>query len=320
MNEIIRAYRVYKDTKKENARCRAINDSNMNLVLQIEAGGRSWLLKHADPWIRKYPDIAAPACRTKHEAHFYQYLVCDTDIQEYMPHLLGYNSQENVLVLEFLESAHSGMGLYKKDIAGISQNTSVQVLQYLGKLHTKKPIACIDWTNKALRALNHAHIFSIPLEENHNLDKFCHGLQKASQAFRQDSNIKKRFEELGSLYLADSSYSLLHGDLYPGSLLLQGKKVFVIDPEFCFVGPAEFDVGVYLAHHLILGGPVKDLALLSNIYQEEANHSLDLNLLRGFCGSEIIRRLLGVARLPISWSLSRYQTMLDLGKQLCLQN
>ncbi|MDQ1337248.1 MAG: 5-methylthioribose kinase [Campylobacterota bacterium] len=44
------------------------------------------------------------------------------------------------------------------------------------------------------------------------------------------------------------SDALLHGDLHTGSIMINEKETYVIDPEFAFVGPFGFDVGALLAN------------------------------------------------------------------------
>ena len=68
-----------------------------------------------------------------------------------------------------------------------------------------------------------------------------------ARALQADACYVGIVRELGALYLQDGT-SLLHGDYFPGSWLQTAAGVRVIDPEFCFFGPPEFDVGVLLAH------------------------------------------------------------------------
>jgi 5-methylthioribose kinase len=44
------------------------------------------------------------------------------------------------------------------------------------------------------------------------------------------------------------SDALLHGDLHTGSIMINDKETYVIDPEFAFVGPFGFDIGALLAN------------------------------------------------------------------------
>ena len=73
----------------------------------------------------------------------------------------------------------------------------------------------------------------------------------------------------------------------------------MIDPEFCFFGPAEFEIGVMLAHlylvrqsESILRGAVEGYRILAPLNQ---------SLTRQFAGVEIIRRLVGLSQLPLPY-------------------
>ena len=113
-----------------------------------------------------------------------------------------------------------------------------------------------------LRRLNHEHIFSIPLLEPPTvaLDDVCVGLDQASRDVRSDPSIRVAMSRLGEIYLAGQSdpsaeRRLLHGDFYPGSWLRTDAGFRVIDPEFCFAGPVEFDLGVLSAHRIFCQSP-----------------------------------------------------------------
>ena len=67
--------------------------------------------------------------------------------------------------------------------------------------------------------------------------------------------------KVGDIYLSDDGGVLLHGDYYPGSWLKTDAGFRVIDPEFCFLGPPEFDLGVLAAHWIFCGGPTDRSAI-----------------------------------------------------------
>jgi 5-methylthioribose kinase len=105
---------------------------------------------------------------------------------------------------------------------------------------------------------------------------------------------------LGEKYLKKGT-KLLHGDFYPGSWLKTASGLKVIDPEFSFLGDAEFDLGVMIAH---LKMAKFDSIQIDEIVKEYTNRStLDLNLLAQYTGVEILRRLIGLAQLPLKLEL-----------------
>jgi 5-methylthioribose kinase len=72
--------------------------------------------------------------------------------------------------------------------------------------------------------------------------------------------------------------------------------VMIIDPEFAFPAPPEFDVGVLIAHLTMAGFEQPEIMMLLRSYVTPPRFSYPLAL--ASAGMEIIRRLLGVAQLP----------------------
>jgi len=123
-----------------------------------------------------------------------------------------------------------------------------------------------------MRALNHEHIFVYPyLDVNGmDLDTILPGLQGVANKVKANSSLKKVFDELGNLYLSDGDY-LLHGDYFPGSWLKTEDGIKIIDPEFCFFGPIEFEIGVIVTHLKMADQPVAIIQRALSLYDEEIN-------------------------------------------------
>src|SRR5262249_23163329 len=74
--------------------------------------------------------------------------------------------------------------------------------------------------------------------------------------------------------------------------------VHIIDPEFCFRGEREIDVGCAVAH-LALGRQSPETARrFLDAY--EAAATCDAPAVACYAAMEIVRRLIGVAQLPIA--------------------
>jgi 5-methylthioribose kinase len=101
-----------------------------------------------------------------------------------------------------------------------------------------------------MRKLNHEHIFDVPLRADRPLsemlERITPGLDGVAEGFRRDREFHETVKTLGRRYLEREGASLIHGDLFPGSLLRASTgEVRVIDPEFSFCGDPEFDIGVF---------------------------------------------------------------------------
>jgi len=143
-----------------------------------------------------------------------------------------------------------------------------------------------------------------------DLDAWEPGLSRAAEQLQHDEPLAARAGEIGRRYLADGP-CLLHGDLFPGSFLRSDSGIFAIDPEFAYCGDAEFDIGVWLAHLALAdqGGEASERFLAP--YREAAGgETLDPKLLADYAGCEVIRRLIGIAQLPIPASSNGWRAAL----------
>ena len=102
---------------------------------------------------------------------------------------------------------------------------------------------------------------------------------------------------------------MIHGDFYPGSFLETDDGVYVIDAEFAHLGRPEFDIGVLMAHLLMSRASEKRILQIDTDYAKPPG--FDTLLARQFCYVEIIRRIIGIAQLPLSLTLDERSRILD---------
>jgi len=281
---------------------------NMNRTLRAYLDdGSSMILKQSVDHVAKYPDIAAPIARIDVEAAFYAAIAPHTKLAVNTPQLIGFDAANHLLAMQDLGSGSDLTDMYPGN-EGEGQLT-VEILRpivsWLSDLHAISPPKHFP-ANEEMRALNHAHIFRIPLNaETHAQLASVLGphVSKIAGQITNNRELRARAEELGSLYLGRTSglsqKVLLHGDFYPASWLRSDDgSISIIDPEFAFVGPAEFDIGVLMAHLYFVGLDRSAVSAALENYRSPIN--FQLALAERFAGMEIIRRLLGVAQLPLS--------------------
>ncbi len=272
---------------------------NMNYIVRVTTNKRTFILKQSRPWVEKYPAIAAPFDRALVEAEFYR-SVSHSGAALYMPKFHWVDEGSRILCLEDLGRLGDFTNVYEG--VPIGRREQEQLCLFLSFLHGSKS----RLSNRDMKVLNHFHIFVFPFQQENglDLDRLTPGLEAIAQTVKRNAALRRRTAELGELYLAEGGL-LLHGDYFPGSWLRVTNGVKVIDPEFAFGGPREFDLGVMLAHLMISGVRDVEAALGSYHYWKD----LDEGLMRGFAGVEILRRLFGVAQLPIRFDLDRKQTL-----------
>ena len=295
-------------------------DGNMNCVVRVTTSKRrSFIVKQSRPWVERYPDIAAPHDRIIEEARFYQAVAGTERIAHKMPKLLAFDAAARTIVLQDLGAARDPMDVYRVD-GHFDKETIRELCDWLTALHEVE-VSSGSFLNTEMRQLNHEHIFTLPLSTSNSLrlDEFTVGLSQAARRLQQNSRYVAKTLHLGEIYLGNApspTKSLLHGDFFPGSWLDSDRGLRVIDPEFSFFGPPEFDVGVLLAHLYLSRQSQEIIHTVGRDYV--ADDRFDWQLADQFAGVEIMRRLIGVAQLPIQASLEVKQALLALSERLVL--
>ena len=286
-------------------------EGNMNVVFRVITDRRTFILKQARPYVQKYPQVAAPIERIGVEAQFYKLISTNETLSNFSPNLIGYDADNFLLALEDLGDGADFTFLYQpgQTLATPALESLMQFLSALHRIQAGPAMATFP-DNRAMRLLNHEHIFNFPFRHDtvFDLDTVQPGLQALSLPYKNNETLKSKIAQLGDVYLQPGPV-LIHGDYYPGSWLTVSGGTKVIDPEFGFFGRAEFDLGVMLAHLKLAqqGSVVQERAL--SLYQSPTD--FDPALMRAFIGTEILRRLLGLAQLPVSLSLAQKEALLE---------
>lgn len=291
-------------------------EGNMNCVVRVTTDQRTFILKQARPWVEKYPQIAAPWDRALAEVRFFRAVEAAPLVAKWLPRILWVDEGSRILALEDLGAASDLSGIYRGEFF-LSEDEVASLSGFLGHLHAV-PIEASErdgFANRAMRVLNHEHIFRFPLDPANglSLDGITPGLAAAAAGLQEDSGYSQAVTVLGGRYLTDGA-TLLHGDFFPGSILRTANGLRVIDPEFGFLGNAEFDVGVFYAHLLLSGHEAETAESVWAAYAGGTHFSR--RLARGYAGAEIMRRLIGVAQLPLRADLAQKQALLAVSREL----
>ncbi|MDE3132840.1 MAG: phosphotransferase [Acidobacteriota bacterium] len=292
-------------------------EGNMNLTLRVDTGVRTMIVKQGRPWVEKYPAIPAPPDRTAIEADWYALVERVPRVAARMPRLLGVDRDARVLALSDLGPAADFLGLYGDE--ELQPGHADALIDWMADLHRafEGDQQAASRRNRAMRELNHEHIFEVPLRAGNglDLDAITPGLRDLAAELRSDQRLTEEIRSVGQLYLAEGR-TLLHGDYYPGSWL-QGPQPWVIDPEFGFYGHPEFDLGVMLAHLHLADQPSALTHRCLERYRDQV--TVEMRWVAGFAGVEVIRRLLGVAQLPLSLDLAAKRRLLAHARNQVLE-
>ena len=168
-------------------------EGNMNRTLRAtldntaEGSPVTLILKQSVPFVAKYPQIAAPQDRLDVEASFYGVAAASADVQRYMPKMLHYDNESNIMCLEDLGDGADMTAGYSRTGDVFNAQDRQALMKWLEYLH------CIDldtsgkrdaFANMEMRYLNATHIFDLPLAKDNgiDLDGFTSNLQKVAAA------------------------------------------------------------------------------------------------------------------------------------------
>ncbi|MEX2513595.1 MAG: phosphotransferase [Cyclobacteriaceae bacterium] len=281
-------------------------EGNMNVVIWVLTNKKSFILKQSRPYVAKYPQVPAPQHRIGIEKSYYETVANHPTLSEMSPKVLEYDPSNWLMALEFFPDCQDLTSIYSGK-QGISPKILGDLTSYLKALHTLKVKDFPE--NLEMKALNHQHIFELPFQKENGLDleKVQKGLRMVSRPIIGNNQLVAIVERLGKRYLSKGNY-LLHGDFYPGSWLKVGNQIKVIDTEFSFLGDREFDLGVMIAHLLMAETEMK---IIDDLLGQYGLEDLDKSLLSGYTGTEILRRLFGLAQLPLKLDLKKKEKLAD---------
>ncbi|WP_437399489.1 phosphotransferase [Flagellimonas lutimaris] len=289
---------------------------NMNFTLRVRTNQGSFIIKQSRAYVEKYPQVPAPVDRSLREAEFYTLIDQYDILKAQMPKLRGVDKENYVLNLEDLGDGIDYSFLYQKE-RYLKESELEEIMAFAVNLHSNIHLGTTDIKipNREMRRLNHEHIFVFPyLQENGlNLDDIIPGLREVGNIFKQDKVLINIVQQLGERYLIDGK-TLLHGDYFPGSWLNTSGGIKIIDPEFCFFGEPEFEIGVTLAHLKLAAQPQTIIDKALKFYMDRA--PLQKELCFQFMATEVLRRILGLAQLPLSLNVEERHTLLQEAKEI----
>ena len=287
-------------------------DGNMNIVLRVKSNKRSFIFKQSRPYVQKFKEIQAPIERINVEYNFYK-SINQIESQRNFPKIIGYVKDHFFMMLEDLGISDDFLDIYIK--RKINKTSIIKLTRILKDIHLCNYDDSYPLNNE-LKKLNHQHIFVLPFMKNNgfSLNSVQPGLEILANTFINKENLKNKSLVIGEKYLKKGK-TLLHGDFYPGSWMQNDNKIFVIDPEFSFVGDLEFDLGVFIAHIIIATQNKKYLNEIISYY----SNSVNIDLVSNYVGIEIIRRLIGLAQLPTNLTLKEKELLLKLSEHLLLK-
>jgi 5-methylthioribose kinase len=239
-------------------RVREVSDGNLNSVFLVRrAPDRPGLaVKQALPWVR-VAGASWPLTprRAEAEARAYDHLTATAP--ELIPAYHGFDPATFTLVME--DVGHLQV-LRTANVAGARPgDVGRSIGSFVGRLafatsdfgmdpEQRKALVAAS-VNPELCRLTEDVVLTEPyLEHEHN--RHVPAVDALVRELRADVDVHVEVSSLKHTFMTKAE-ALLHGDLHSGSVMVGVGRVAVIDPEFSFVGPVGFDLGLFWANAVI---------------------------------------------------------------------
>ncbi len=234
-----------------------IGDGNLNfvyIVRAVDVPKRALILKQAVPYLRIAGE-GYPLSRERMTYEIRSLQIHNALISEHVPDVLYADEAMSVVVMQYLDEhiiMRNGMidAVIYPDFAEHMGKFLAHTLFKTSSLYLESPekrtMMAQFVGNSELCALTETFVFTAPYME-HETNEIDPLIEAEAKALREDDDFKVAM--LGLKYrFMNQSDALLHGDLHTGSIMINAKESYVIDPEFAFFGPFGFDIGALIAN------------------------------------------------------------------------
>lgn len=238
-----------------------IGDGNLNFVFKVssaEDASRSVILKQAVPFLRLVGE-RWPLSRERMTFEIRALQLYKKLVPESVPAIYHSDEAMSVLVMQYLDDH---VVLRRGTIDGIQYpDLATHIGSFLAGTLFKTSAFGMDSIarrelmakfvlNTELCKLTEELVFTFPFMDHES--NYCDGETKnwAIDNIHNDQEYKLSVLELKYKFFNQTD-ALLHGDLHTGSLMVNSKETYVIDPEFAFFGPFGFDVGKIMANAIL---------------------------------------------------------------------
>lgn len=236
---------------KAGIAAREIGDGNLNQVFFVGNEQNSVIIKQALPYLRCAGE-SSPLTLKRMHFETQALLLYNRLVPGLVPKI--YKTDENMalIVMENLNKCEEMRKplVERKKFPNFPDQISTflaTVLFQTSDLYLtgpeKKKLQA-DYINPDLCKMQEDFVFTNPFMESPD-NHWNPVIDSEVKAVRSDSELKIAIAEIKEGYMTHAQ-AVIHNDLHTGSIMLNEKDSYVIDPECCFCGPMGFDIGALI--------------------------------------------------------------------------
>lgn len=334
-----------------------ISDGNINYVYRVSDGKKSVIVKVSTEKIRTSGNpLSTDRSRIEMNALLDEQTMAKDSVPEIyyrdekaclliMEDLYNYQNLRYALMNEEQFST-----LAKDMINFLSKTLTLSSDLVMDSLEKKEKVK--SYVNPMLCRITERLVFSEPYDEEVNTNILTkENEQFFIQELYHDEKLKLKVAQLKYIF-ETKAQCLLHGDLHTGSIFVKEGSTKILDPEFAFYGPAGYDIGNTIANlifswarcacttknNLFLEYVENGIVEIIDGFKEEAKNILlekttnrsyqnetfihywiDDVLMdtAGMCGTELIRRIVGDAKVKDITSIENTEEKC-LAERICV--
>ena len=234
-----------------------IGDGNVNYVFiarSAENPKQALIIKQAVPYLR----CAGEAYALSRERMTFEIRALQSyarNVPEYAPKIYYADETMSVVIMQYLDNhiiMRKGLidqktyPLFSEHIADFLAKT----LFYTSSLHlssTEKRHLMREFNdNTELCKLTEDFVFTFAYMD-HETNEVPEAYRAEAEALFAQMDFRQNLLDLKYSFMTHTD-ALLHGDLHTGSIMINDKETYIIDPEFAFFGPFGFDIGALIAN------------------------------------------------------------------------
>mmetsp|Transcript_76 Transcript_76/g.181 ORF Transcript_76/g.181 Transcript_76/m.181 type:complete len:404 (+) Transcript_76:125-1336(+) len=250
----------------EGAEVTAIMGGNVNYAFCIRLPSlenRAIFLKQAPEFVAIFGPDGFPLTseRMQREMDVYSEwkgLLGEKLDKKYLPEIHHFDRKSMVVVMEFFDGYEllDHVLVDKEKWKSLVSDTVASSLgDFMGRVHAASHSSKIGsdrvlylkehFENREMRDIQLEFVFTKCYKES--TDEQRAGLELTDDFLKEVELLKSQYDGK----VGDDALVLTHGDLHPGSVMVKGDSVKVIDPEFTVYGPAGLDVGSLLSGYCL---------------------------------------------------------------------
>lgn len=219
------------------------------------------------------------------EFQFYHLVQGYPYLSRFMPTVYQLDSDANILVLEEIQEGKNFLPFYKSHHIGDEELR--MLVKWLSHLHRLplRPEVKTKFANAETRNLLLERLFTTFEEASTAIAVSDSKTYKTS-----DQQISQIGDEIATVlaFLEERGEVLLHGNFSPGNWINTDLGIYIIDPKYCHIGCAEYDLGILLAHLILASVPLRQEQDIFSYYE---NTALKESMVLKIAGFEILRVL-----------------------------